>query len=254
MSERPRIAADNYEAVYDYYETNRRNERFNTMVYHAGHRLLDPEVVIAPETRERLAQAVEEGKGVIAVANHPSQHDVFTLSAAMTEFGIDELYNFTGLAKSELFQNPITLPIFEFTGCVPAFRRKSDAVYDREQHLARTARLHQLLVNRLQRGEHVAILPEGTRSDPTNYEHVPLDRVKAGVAHLALATAGESVILPFGVHYDTPRPRRTLPKRHAAVTFGPLIEAYAPTVNGVREQVHTSINDALARSVARHQS
>ncbi len=251
MSERPRVTSENFDAVYDYYAINRRNRGFSETIHHAAHHILRPDVELDDNVRDSIQQAITEQKGIIVTANHPSQHDAFTMPAAMTETGIPELMDIAAAAKSELFQNPFTRFLFEHTGCIPVFRQKSDAVLNREHTLARANRLNAVLVERLQRGENIAILPEGERSSEDDYEYVPLNKIKTGVARLAIATSGQSVILPLGIYYDTPNPKQTLPKRHAAVTFGPVITDYSSSIQGVRRQVHESINAALAESVAR---
>lgn len=248
MTHRPEITAGNYAEVYDYYEESRLRPHLSNLVYRSSNVLFRPDVHIEDETRETIEAQMALGKGVLLAMNHPSHQDPFVGAASMYESGIDGLTDCMALAKDSLFRGP-TRPIFEYTGCVPVFRHKSYPGLDTRTFAAATGRLLDLAATRLQGGQTVSILPEGTISRPEARTHLELQDIKSGIARVALkATDEHSLIVPIAIAYRNNKRTGEMTPRHAIVTLGDPITEYEKTNPGVRRQVLESMQKQLDRA------
>ncbi len=252
MPKRPPITPDHYREVYNYYENLPPNETANRRIFRLSRAVYRPDVVVSDETRDNIATQLALGKGALIAGNHPSQHDPLVCAASMYEADIDGLNMFTSYAKDSLFRGP-TRPVFESTGCLPVFRRKSYPDVDNHTFLAATERLFDVSVNRLREGRAVAILPEGTRSDADHLREIDPYKLKSGIARVALYAGDEnSFILPFGLAYRIDNPRSAkIPPRHAVFAVGDPITTYGRTNQDVRIQVAEGIQSALDQSWAK---
>lgn len=251
MTKRPEIKLENYRDVYDYFEASRLKPRFNAAIFRAARALYAPIVQYDQQTWDAIAEQHEQGKAALIAMNHPSYHDPFVAAATMNTLEHPALQEFTGYAKDSLFRGPVR-PIFEYTGCVPVFRKKTYSTLNNKGYLEMNDRLHNLAVHRIREGRTVAILPEGTRSHPDERDQLKLGSIKAGIARLAAAATDErSYIIPIGIRYrhDKISEHNIIAHRRPIVTLGEPILDYADDVDGIREQVHLGINAALGRSV-----
>lgn len=178
--------------------------------------------------------------GFIAVANHVTNFDPLTFAHFLVDNGVPVKF----LAKSELFSIPFFGWILGKVGHIPVHRgtaRAADSLRDAE--LA------------LQRGECVAIFPEGTLThDPGAW---PM-RGKTGVARLALATRVPVVpIAQWGAHRVVPRfgslPATLLPQRVDVVAGPPvdLSDLYDQPLDGTvlrvaTDRIMTRLTEQLA--------
>lgn len=254
MTERPEITTSNYSEVYDYYETPRLNQRFNSTYFSLSHTIYAPDVLLPDGTRERIEEQFALGKGAIIASNHPSSQDTFVAAAAMHSTGMPQLSEFTAFAKDSLFHG-VTLPFFEYTGAIPVFRPPSHDSIDVREVRQMTERMFRLAAHRLKQGHNVAIMPEGRRSPPEELEHLRLQSIRSGIAGIArYASDRSSFIIPLGMHYASGAPHSLArPVRHAAVAFGNPITYYPPAMNDLRRHVHEGMQTALTAAVALHQ-
>lgn len=248
MTKRPDITAENYKEVYDYYKESRVKPHFSNFVYHASNMVFQPDVRIEDETRELIEAQMALGKGVLLTMNHPSKHDAFVGAASMYESGIAGLTDCMAFAKDSLFRG-LTRPIFEYTGCVPVFRHKSYPDIDARTFAAATGCLLDLAAKRLQGGQTVSILPEGTISRPEAVKNLELHDIKSGIARVALkATDEHSLIVPIAIAYRNNKRTGEMTPRHAIVTLGNPITRYEEKHLGIREQVLEAMQTQLERA------
>lgn len=140
--------------------------------------LLRPFVVVVARVLFRLKthnrNVIPKSGGIIIAGNHISDWDPPFVGAAVHR-GV------YFMAKSELFQNPISRWFLSALGAFPVYRRASV-----NKQALNTARDHVLA------GEALIIFPEGTRSKDGR-----LLPAKAGVGHIAEATGAP--VYPFFV-------------------------------------------------------
>jgi 1-acyl-sn-glycerol-3-phosphate acyltransferase len=247
MTKHPEITASNYEEVYEYFRTSRASKRFSDVTFSLSDKIYRPDVNHQPGAIETIRQQLELGKGAMLAINHPSQHDPFVMAGAIHEMEkeLPEFTDFMGFGKDSLFRG-LTRPIFEKTGCVPVFRPQSYQDIDPRTFAQLTTALLQLAADRLQNGQHVSILPEGTRSAPEHLQKLDYADIKTGIARIAmLASDSHSFIVPVGIHYRNANPRSFIVPEGTAVVFGEPITEYAPTTSGIRRQVWGGMQYAL---------
>lgn len=247
MTRHPKITASNYKQVYDYYRTPRMHPRFNEAVLSVSHALYKPEVHFQPHAIESLKQQLALGKGALLAMNHPSAHDPFVMAGAFQEIHetVPGFRDFMGFGKDSLFRGP-TRPLFEKTGCVPVFRRDSYPDLDPRTFADLTHELFMMSADRLRHGNHVSLMPEGTRSGRENIEHIDYSAIKTGLARIALlAGSDHSFIVPVGIRYRNETPGSLFVPKGTAVVIGEPIIDYAPTANGVRRQLVEGMQSAL---------
>jgi 1-acyl-sn-glycerol-3-phosphate acyltransferase len=249
MTNRPKITAENFEQVYDYYKTSRISPRFNQAVFAVSDKLYAPDALIGDEARDAIETQFALGKGAIMAINHPSPHDPFVSAGAMHQTGITGFREFTGFAKDSLFHG-LTLPIFEKTGCVPVFRHKSYPDLSLHDFARMAESLMALAVHHLREGNNVSMMPEGTYSQPDELVRLKKQSIKSGIARIAqYATDNSSFIVPVGIRYRTNNAHETLLPRHAAVVFGTPITTYASSPGAIKAQVYEGMQASLTEAV-----
>lgn len=251
MTHRPEITAANYAEVYNYYTESRLKPHVSSAIFRACSMLYSPDVYIADSTRNQINEQLGQGKGALIAMNHPSHHDPFVGAAGMQRSGIPELTDCMAFAKDSLFRGA-TLPLFEYTGCVPVFRHKSYPDLDRHTFNKATNSLLELAAHRLQDGQTVSILPEGTTSRPEARTQLEMQDIKSGIARVALLASDEqSFIIPMAIAYRPGQLHQKFPPRHAVVTLGDPVTEYATTSKGLREQVLEAMQGQLAEANSR---
>jgi 1-acyl-sn-glycerol-3-phosphate acyltransferase len=152
---------------------------------------------------------------VIVAANHVSEVDPFTLGLFVLEAGRIPKY----LAKSSLFENPLTKRIFIGANQIPVYRGTADA--------SKALSAAEAAVNN---GECLLIYPEGSATrDPDCW---PM-KARTGVARLALTTGAPVIpIAQWGPQriwkYKAKLPR-PFPRKKVEILAGPPVDlsAYA---------------------------
>jgi 1-acyl-sn-glycerol-3-phosphate acyltransferase len=137
--------------------------------YRFAVRLVRPVLQVATRRDWRGAEHLPAG-GFVAVSNHLSYSDPFTLAHFLVDHGIPPRY----LAKEALFELPLAGRIVRAAGQIPVRRNTSDA-----------ARALQAAVEAVHAGECVAVYSDGTLTrDPALW---PMTG-KTGAARIALTT------------------------------------------------------------------
>ena len=159
-------------------------------------------------------EKVQEDRGVILVANHPSLIDVVALISLMP--------NVSCIVKKALFENPFLKGVVSKAGYIP--NDESEGILD----LCRVS---------LDRGDNIIIFPEGTRRVPG--KALNLKRGAAQIAvrlgapvRIAKITVNPPTLTKGAPWYEIP-PRRALFK----VEFLEKIETMSFMENGVKSSI-----------------
>ncbi|MBM7416486.1 MULTISPECIES: 1-acyl-sn-glycerol-3-phosphate acyltransferase [Nocardiaceae] len=214
--DRPVVALENADAVYDYYREHQQNRRVTRLAYGALAGRFRPRVRYGDGARERLRALIYDDTRFILAVNHVSETDPYTVAAAAWSSALRPVIGRTRvLAKDELFvetepNRPRTRRIAERTsqrrriemmGGIPVFR-------SRDHGLRAVSRAGNLMMDvcaeRLSRGDDLAIFPEGTcnEGDPTVLQHVG-----SGIGHIVTRARTRGVeprLVVMGLHYGPP--------------------------------------------------
>jgi 1-acyl-sn-glycerol-3-phosphate acyltransferase len=172
--------------------------------------ILEPLLRLLTKRRWRGGENIPASGGCVVAANHISHLDPVTCAHFVYAWG--RIVRF--LAKAEIFDVPVVGPILRSAGQIPVYRLTTDA------SLSFTA-----AVEAVQRGECVAVYPEGTITRQPDLWPM---RGKTGAARIALA-AGVPVIpvAQWGAHEIlAPYAKRPhlFPRRTIAMTAGPPVD------------------------------
>jgi 1-acyl-sn-glycerol-3-phosphate acyltransferase len=164
--------------------------------------ILEPLLRLLTKRRWRGGENIPASGGCVVAANHISHLDPVTCAHFVYAWG--RIVRF--LAKAEIFDVPVVGPILRSAGQIPVYRLTTDA------SLSFTA-----AVEAVQRGECVAVYPEGTITRQPDLWPM---RGKTGAARIALATG--CPVIPIGqwgaqdimwgkkLHFPHLLPRKTL--------------------------------------------
>jgi 1-acyl-sn-glycerol-3-phosphate acyltransferase len=180
--------------------------------------------------------------GVIIAANHVSYVDPFALGLYVLEAGRVPKF----LAKSSLFENPLTKHIFRGAHQIPVYRGTADA-----------AKALSAAVDAVKDGDCVLIYPEGSATrDPDCW---PM-KARTGVARLALESGAPVIpVAQWGPQnlwrYKARFPRPFPPRKRVQMLSGEPIDLSAyvgqpidsELLHEVTELVMTRITDLLVQ-------
>ncbi|MBY6436676.1 1-acyl-sn-glycerol-3-phosphate acyltransferase [Rhodococcus kroppenstedtii] len=214
--DRPVVALENADAVYDYYLSHQQNRRVARLAYGALASRFRPRVHYGVGARERLRSLIYDDSRLIVAVNHVSDTDPYTVAAAAWSSALRPVIGRTRvLAKDELFvetepgrtrgraiaERTSQRRRIDMMGGIPVFRGK-------DHGLRAAARAGNLMMDvcaeRLRRGDDLALFPEGTcnEGDPTVLQHVG-----SGIGHIvarARAKGVDPTLVVMGLHYGPP--------------------------------------------------
>lgn len=174
---------------------------------------VSPFLTVSSKRDWRGQELMPKEGGFILAANHISKVDPMTLGLYVLESGRVPKY----LAKSSLFENPLTKRIFVGANQIPVYRGTADA-----------SKALSAAVDAVNDGECLLIYPEGTATrDP---DHWPM-KARTGVARLALMTGAPVVpIAQWGPQrlwpYKSKLPRM-FPRKKVSIITGPPVDLSA---------------------------
>jgi 1-acyl-sn-glycerol-3-phosphate acyltransferase len=169
--------------------------------------------------------------GFILAANHVSKVDPMALGLYVLESGRVPKY----LAKSSLFENPLTRRIFIGANQIPVYRGTADA-----------SKALSAAVEAVNAGECLLIYPEGTATrDP---DHWPM-KARTGVARLALMTGAPVVpVAQWGPQrlwpYKSKLPRM-FPRKQISIITGPPVDLSAYVGQPLSAEVLREVTDLI---------
>lgn len=175
--------------------------------------------------------------GFVVVTNHISHIDPFTFAHFMYDHGYLPRF----LTKEAVFRTPVVGTVVRGAKQIPVFRETADA-----------AASYAAAVDAVNRGECIAVYPEGTLTrDP---ELWPM-RGKTGAVRIALATGCPVIpVVQWGAHEILPpyshRPH-LLPRHVSHVWAGPAVDLRRwegkPVTGSVVTEATTAVTGALIR-------
>ncbi|WP_305092493.1 1-acyl-sn-glycerol-3-phosphate acyltransferase [Prescottella sp. R16] len=241
---RPAVTLDNYDDVYRYYLDHRQNLLSARIAYAALSARFRPRVHYADGARERLQALLASGTRLIVVANHLTDRDQYTLAATAWQTPLRSVIGRTRvLAKDELFTDPRLRRAIDLMGSIPVFRSQNHglrAVADAGR------RMMDVSAQRLQRGDVLAIFPEGTCNDGDPRR---IQRLNTGVGHIAVKArklGAPPALLALGIAYG-PDPSV---RGSADVYVGdPVLELPTTPMDitrAVAEQLQAAVDDVRA--------
>lgn len=245
MTKRPELNPNNHTAVYEYYEEPQIRQWLDSLWRRAGKFLYKPEVLLSDATRDLIEAQFAMGKSALIASNHPSGHDILALPGALHATGIAGLQQTGALGKDSLFHGPLGM-VSEATGSIPVFRQKSwQNTTSRSTLLDAGKDLIHVVAKRLQNGQSIVVMAEGTNSTEQALTHLSAKDIKGGIAHMAIAATDQaSFLLPVGIHYTHDRHQK-LPPRHPIVAIGEPIVEYEQTIPQVKKQILEGMQTAL---------
>ncbi|OCH82115.1 1-acyl-sn-glycerol-3-phosphate acyltransferase [Gordonia sp. UCD-TK1] len=166
------------QAVYEHYLTHQQDRARARMMYAVLAARIRP--VVRFRSREAIVRAVRSGAPLLIAANHVSERDPLVLAAAGFRSPLrHRIGSLRVLAKDELFQDPEQRKKIDTLGGIPVFRSKDHGV----RAAADAGRqMIAVCVERMARGDSIAVFPEGTcnEGDPTEVQ-----RLGTGIGHIA---------------------------------------------------------------------
>ncbi|MDT0165584.1 lysophospholipid acyltransferase family protein [Actinotalea sp. AC32] len=178
--------------------------------YRAVARVVRPLLFSVSRPQWRGAENLPRDRGFIAASNHMTNLDPLTFAHFLYDNGFAPRV----LAKSSLFSVPFVGRVLRATGQIPVHRDTAQA-----------GRSLESAVEALQRGECVAVFPEGTLTrDPDLWPMVG----RTGVARLALTTRAPVIPIAqwgpqdvLGRYAKVPHP---FPRKKVQVVAGPPVD------------------------------
>ncbi|MFC9893432.1 lysophospholipid acyltransferase family protein [Nocardia sp. NPDC127579] len=254
--QQPEVVLENSDAVYDFYLQHRQNRLKAKASYALLGRRYHPRVSYAPQAREQVRALVRSGRPILISINHLSQNDPYTVAAAAWRSPLRPIIGVVRvLAKDELFLEPEQRRKVDMMGGIPVFRGKDHGL---RAVNAAGQRMMDICAQRLARGEHLAIFPEGTCNevDPTQVQ-----AVGSGVGHIAFRAQKLGVqpaLLSLGLSYG-PRPDPTVEPtkeeaKSASFYFGnPIFDVPAKPAE-IARLVRADLQQALDGAVSQYRA
>ncbi|MEO9328957.1 lysophospholipid acyltransferase family protein [Gordonia aurantiaca] len=166
------------EAVYAHYRDHQQDRFRARLMYGMLAARIRPAVEFV--SRDRFARAARSGKPLLIAANHVSERDPLVLAAAGFRSPIRRrIGHMRVLAKDELFEDPEQRRKIDTLGGIPVFRPKDHGV---RAAAAAGSQMFGVCVDRMKRGDSIAVFPEGTCNDG---DVTRLQKLGTGIGHIA---------------------------------------------------------------------
>ncbi|GAB2648837.1 lysophospholipid acyltransferase family protein [Nocardia goodfellowii] len=252
--EPPEVILENSDAVYDFYLRHQQNRLKAMAAYALLGRRYRPRISYAPGARDQVRALVKSGRPMLIAINHLSHSDPYTVAAAAWRSALRPIIGRVRvLAKDELFVEPEQRRKVDMMGGIPVFRGKDHGL--RAVNAAGQLMMD-ICAQRLARGEHLAIFPEGTCNevDPTQVQ-----AVGSGVGHIAFRAhklGAQPVLVGLGLSYGPRADPAVTPTKEEAKSasfyFGnPIFELPAKPAE-IARLVRTDLQAALDGAVANY--
>lgn len=244
----PDITPENYREIYGYYAQEGDTRATITRgLSRSAALLLSPKLAFMPNAYEQIDELHDSGATAIIGTNHQSAFDPFVATAAIHEGAHHALSDPYGAAKASLFRGPASL-IFRNVNTIPVFRPQDVPNLSEEDFRAMSDKMLETFAKLIERGRPVGIMPEGTRR-PEGFRE---ENLKSGIARVALATSGQSYIVPMAIVYRGNVPRGAgdiADARRARVIIGNPISGYTRDKD-TTEQVLGSVFEGVSEAIS----
>ncbi|MGW4364695.1 lysophospholipid acyltransferase family protein [Nocardia takedensis] len=250
----PEVILDNADTVYDYYLDHRQNRLKAMAAYALLGRRYHPRVDYAAGAAERVKALIKSGRPTIFAINHLSRNDPYTVAAAAWRSPLRSIIGRVRvLAKDELFVEADQRRKVDMMGGIPVFRGKDHGI---RAVNAAGQRMMDVCAQRLARGDHLAIFPEGTCND---VDPTQVQAVGSGIGHIAfraMKLGAPPALVSLGLSYG-PRADPTVePDREevesASFYFRPPITDLPAKPGEIARLVRTDLQAALDGAIARY--
>lgn len=250
----PEVILDNADIVYEYYRDHRQNRLKAWSAYALLGRRYHPRISFAPEARAQVRALVKSGRPTIYSINHLSRNDPYTVAAAAWRSPLRPIIGRVRvLAKDELFVEPDQRGKVDMMGGIPVFRGKDHGI--RAVNAAGQLMMD-VCAQRLARGDHLAIFPEGTCND---VDPTQVQAVGSGIGHIAframklgVTPALVSLAVSYGPRADpTVEPTKEEAKS-ASFYFGVPIADLPAKPSEIARLARTDLQTALDGAVANY--
>ncbi|MEV0294439.1 1-acyl-sn-glycerol-3-phosphate acyltransferase [Nocardia sp. NPDC050710] len=252
--EPPEVILENADAVYDFYRDHRQNRLKAWGAYALLSRRYHPRISFAEGAEKQLRALVKSGRPTIFSINHLSQSDPYTVAATAWRSPLRPIIGKVRvLAKDELFVEPEQRRKVDMMGGIPVFRGKDHGI---RAVNAAGQQMMDVCAERLARGDHVAIFPEGTCND---VDHTQVQAVGSGIGHIAFRAMKLGVhpaLVSIGLSYG-PRPDPTIEPtkeeaKSASFYFGVPITELPTKPGDIARLARTDLQHALDGATANY--
>lgn len=237
---RPKVRADNINAVADYYAEHRPRRVLAGAGYLGMRAAFHPRVSYADGAQAQIRELLaDRSQRAMLVGNHLSAIDPIALASLVTRPTFWPLIGNTFiLAKPPLFQNPFLRRAVDGLGAVPVIRNKD--LEPGQETIDRHTALTQVYADRITEGEHSAGYADGERK--RNGDRTKIENLRKGMGHIACAV-DDSVgiqVVPLGVWYAgrkfTPNLFVGNPYEAPRESPGAFVEALEPRLQYVLDE------------------
>lgn len=208
---KPEVALENFEQVYDYYLDYQQPQWGARFGHWAMSKMFHPTVEYIGNAEDLIDESINaQDERTVIIMNHLTDQDQYVISSMITDEEVFRpMIGKTFIqAKEPLFHHP-NRPLrpllrrgVDIMGAVPAFRKK-DVNDDINPGLRRdaTARLIDMSIEKLRRGGHMAMFPEGTRNKDCPET---VQEFKSGLSSIigGVAMTHQVNIVPIGFTYQ----------------------------------------------------
>ena len=223
----PEIAPENYEAVYQYFETFEPNLRIQNLGFAVMHAMYSSEVHYQNGMDSRIHSHLAVGGNVILAPNHQSNADTPTIAGLVYEEPFELLRNTTNIpAKADMFEWPVLGKFFPHMRAHPTWRKVDfpDTPEGKVLRDAATDRLILLNIEGLDHGENAALFTQATRKK--KQPHV-IEEIKPGIARISIGAKDPDklLIVAMGFAYKFVHIKNTVKLRPVVVVPEPFCPA-----------------------------
>lgn len=263
------VNLNNYQAVYDWYESYRQPRQVTKLAYRALNTYYRPEVHYDKGVEDEFYDFRTNDVPQIFVLNHLTNHsDQFVASAIAHQMTPEDVGRTRVLAKDELFHGA-QRHFVDMMGAIPTFRKKDHAKTagvivaelpqdaDLTQDFLDSLRNDQTAIvekaadaliactgNIVAKGENMAVFGEGTHN---KVDPLQLQKLRPGFARIALhayARHASPVITPVGMSFG-PSLDRLNPRRAVAVIKPSIHLRKDSTIDSLLDVTRESLQAAV---------
>lgn len=240
----PTVTLENYEAVYDYYQTHQQ-PRMQALASYAYLALkYNPVVNYMQETGDQIKRFCDRGDSFLISVNHPTNtSDQFILAGAAFKSPLRRnIGHMRVLGKDDLFEDEERRKKIDMMGSIPVFRPKDHGM---KAVAAAGNRMIDVSAQRLKDGDSLAVFVQGEHES----QHPDrIDAIHSGIGHIAhraLKLDTPLHLLSIGIAYDAPGDEPNL--NNASVYINPPITTgrIPKSINQIKRIVHQDLQLAV---------
>lgn len=242
---RPKIELENQAAVYDYYRDHRQGPQAARFLHGALALAFRGKLGFDTNAEATIDGLFKQGRTVVLASNHVKGTDPCVIAAlpARRESLKPLVGNAFIPAKPSIYI-PGVRHLVDGLGAIPVWRKKDAKTPEQEAMLGSANRaLLATCVAKMNRGEHMAIFPEGTRN---KVDPLRVQQLQGGVGLMVckVTQVEQPAIVPIGIHY--PDSKRGVVTPHVWIGT-PSEEPFArprEVMDWLPDQLQTAVNHA----------